>query len=102
MKARVNILIERETLQTAHELGINISKVCENALRKYIQALRNVSLLKQGETFLDEASFGKEGSVDRAGFEPAASALRRRRSYQTDLPAREVSLGKEPSEENML
>jgi hypothetical protein len=26
--------------------------------------------------------------VDRAGFEPAASALRRRRSYQTDLPAR--------------
>ena len=26
--------------------------------------------------------------VDRAGFEPAASALRTRRSYQTDLPAR--------------
>ena len=25
--------------------------------------------------------------VDRAGFEPAASALRTRRSYQTDLPA---------------
>ena len=25
--------------------------------------------------------------VDRAGFEPAASALRRRRSYQTELPA---------------
>jgi hypothetical protein len=25
--------------------------------------------------------------VDRAGFEPAASALRRRRSYQADLPA---------------
>ena len=26
--------------------------------------------------------------MDRAGFEPAASALRTRRSYQTDLPAR--------------
>ena len=25
--------------------------------------------------------------VDRAGFEPAASALRTRRSYRTDLPA---------------
>ena len=25
--------------------------------------------------------------VDRAGFEPATSALRRRRSYQTELPA---------------
>ena len=29
--------------------------------------------------------------VDWAGFEPAASALPRRRSYQTDLPARTVT-----------
>jgi hypothetical protein len=28
-----------------------------------------------------------QNKVDRAGFEPATSALRRRRSYQTDLPA---------------
>ncbi len=35
--------------------------------------------------------------VDRGGFEPPASALRRRRSYQTDLPARlAVSSGIEP------
>ena len=31
--------------------------------------------------------FAKEGFVDRAGFEPATSALRMRRSYQTELPA---------------
>ena len=31
---------------------------------------------------------GSSPIVDRAGFEPAASALRRRRSCQTDLPAR--------------
>ena len=34
-------------------------------------------------------------SVDRAGFEPATSALRRRRSYQTELPARAFSLRRE-------
>ncbi len=28
-----------------------------------------------------------DAEMDRAGFEPAASALRTRRSYQTDLPA---------------
>ena len=32
--------------------------------------------------------------MDRAGFEPAASALRRRRSYQTDLPAQRNTIKK--------
>ena len=29
--------------------------------------------------------------MDRAGFEPAASALRTRRSYRADLPAHEIA-----------
>jgi hypothetical protein len=37
---------------------------------------------------LKTEAFSKESFVDRAGFEPATSALRRRRSYQTELPAR--------------
>ena len=44
---------------------------------------------------MKNSTSSKESEVDRAGFEPAASALRRRRSYQTDLPAQEVSFGKE-------
>ena len=36
----------------------------------------------------------KDGLVDRAGFEPAASALRTRRSYRADLPAQNGAFGK--------
>jgi hypothetical protein len=32
--------------------------------------------------------------VDRGGFEPPASAVRERRSYQTDLPARQIGTEK--------
>ena len=41
MKVRTNILIEESVLRTAQELGINVSKYCENALRIGIEALRN-------------------------------------------------------------
>ena len=39
--------------------------------------------------------------VDRAGFEPATSALRMRRSYQAELPALVVSFSKEPTVSNL-
>ena len=43
-------------------------------------------------TFSVSSKYGWAGvKVDRAGFEPAASALRTRRSYQTDLPAQTVA-----------
>jgi post-segregation antitoxin (ccd killing protein) len=41
MKVRTNILIEESILRTAQELGINVSKYCENALRIGIEALKN-------------------------------------------------------------
>ena len=39
MKRRVSIYIDAELVKTAHELGLNISKVCENALKEAIRRL---------------------------------------------------------------
>ena len=87
MKVKATILIDKEVRDKAHELGINISKACENCLKQYIAAIESVRLTNGGQSFLNACSFTKENAVDRAGFEPATSALRRRRSYQTELPA---------------
>jgi post-segregation antitoxin (ccd killing protein) len=43
MKARTNLLIEEKVLKKAHELGINISQACENALIIYIQTMTKVN-----------------------------------------------------------
>jgi hypothetical protein len=45
----------------------------------------------QGRKNIDRTGVRTRMQVDRAGFEPAASALRTRRSYQADLPARSVA-----------
>ncbi|MEM3459595.1 MAG: type II toxin-antitoxin system CcdA family antitoxin, partial [Candidatus Bathyarchaeia archaeon] len=58
MKVRTNILIEESVLRTAQNLGINVSKFCENALKIGIQALTN-SLQKIAEN--QTASTEKEG-----------------------------------------
>jgi post-segregation antitoxin (ccd killing protein) len=41
LKVRTNILIEESVLRKAQELGINVSKYCENALKIGIEALEN-------------------------------------------------------------
>ena len=87
MKVRVNISIDKEVYEKAHELGINVSKACENCLKQYIAAIESVRLTNGGKSFLGEASFTKEGSMDGAGFEPATSTMPTWRSFQADLPA---------------
>jgi post-segregation antitoxin (ccd killing protein) len=34
---KIILLIQKEVLEKAHDLGINVSKACENALNIYIQ-----------------------------------------------------------------
>jgi hypothetical protein len=45
MKTKVTILIDKEILKKAHELGINVSKACENWLKRYVQAFPYVIFL---------------------------------------------------------
>ncbi len=83
-KTNTTIYLNPELTKLARELGLNISKTCENALKQAINRLQGIcndSAVEQQRLSL------KNDVVDRAGFEPAASALRTRRSYRTDLPA---------------
>ena len=57
----------------AYEMGLNPSKICENALKLAIRRLQGLSVEKL--------------LVDEAGFEPATSTMPTWRSYQADLLA---------------
>ena len=80
----VGVTLPVNLVERAREHGLNISRITTEALTSILAYLEQTN--PQG-SFLGEDSFTKEGSMDRAGFEPATSALRRRRSYQTELPA---------------
>jgi hypothetical protein len=79
-KVRTTLTIDKDILQTAMKMGINVSQFCENALGEAIQKLNTPTPATKGKTeLLGEASFAKEGSVEpRAGFGPATPALPRR------------------------
>ena len=74
MKTKATILIDQQVLEKAHEIGLNVSRTCENALNIYIQAMQGANT-KMNPAFLGEASFAKEGSLVRSPrFEPGSSA----------------------------
>ncbi len=72
----VNTIIELspELTNLAEEIGLNVQKICENALKLAIVRLQCKTV------------------VDGAGFEPATSTMPTWRSYQADLPARSENL----------
>ena len=80
-KKNVVIYLDPEIVKEAKELGLNISRICENALREAIRRLK-------GENFrsnlvsqpLGVISF--DGMEPRAGFEPATNGLQGRRSTE--------------------
>ncbi len=71
MRKKVSVLIDKEVLQKSHELGVNVSKACENYL-KTLNATIEATNNKNG--FLGPAFFTKEGVMVRLpGFEPGSS-----------------------------
>jgi hypothetical protein len=58
-KRKITILVDSEVVKKAHELGLNVSKVCENCLKQYIEALTNLKMTNGG-SFLGEASLEKK------------------------------------------
>jgi hypothetical protein len=62
----------------AYEMGLNASKICENALKQAINRLQGLNVSKT--------------MVDGTGFEPATSTMPTWRSYQADLPAQPFRL----------
>ena len=48
-KARVNLTMDAEVIRKAKALGLNISKISENAIIVYIERLEGVSVVKNPE-----------------------------------------------------
>ena len=73
MKRNVMVRIDEELYRKAKNLGLNISKVCENALVQAINSLEAIFSERGG-------NLGTVGSrlEPRAGFEPATRGLRGR------------------------
>ncbi|RJS88384.1 hypothetical protein CW705_09010 [Candidatus Bathyarchaeota archaeon] len=46
-KVRVSITLPPELVKKAKELGLNISKICENALEEYIKRLEGFDLKRE-------------------------------------------------------
>ncbi len=85
-KARTTLYIDSEILKEAQELGLNVSKTCEIALKQAIEQLRALYGKKESE---DCPRCPQNWDVDGEGFEPSTSAMPTPRSFQTDLPARQ-------------
>ena len=60
MKVRTSILIEREILEKAQEIGINVSKFTENALKQAIASLTNLNMQiqQQNQTLPEKEGIG--------------------------------------------
>ena len=89
---KVTLSVNGEIVKRAKELGLNLSQCLENCLKLYIRKLEEANqemIHNQPQNYrsTSEGSPQPPRLVDRAGFEPATSALRRRRSCQTELPA---------------
>ena len=70
MKVRVNLLMDKEVVQKAKDLGINLSKACENCLRNLNEAMIKAYSTKEGKSFLGEASLQKKVQCGRRDLNP--------------------------------
>jgi post-segregation antitoxin (ccd killing protein) len=46
IKKKYNVYLDEKVVEEAKELGLNISKICENALIAYIEALKKAGINK--------------------------------------------------------
>ena len=60
--------IDEELLQKAHDLGLNVTKVCENALKEMIRRIETPSATKTPKDCPEDAT--NDHMVGLPGFEP--------------------------------
>ena len=65
-KVRVNITVEQSIVQKAKELGLNISKTCENALKEAIRRLEAPNPSNTSENFSVNAFIKRVGGSPEA------------------------------------
>ncbi|GEM_PF-1175884 len=82
-KKNVVIYLDPEIVKEARDLGLNISKISENALKEAIRRLKGENL---------QNSYNSGNRADPPGFEPGIYGLEGRRSIHAEPRARLVDL----------
>ena len=80
MKKNIMIRIDADVAKKAKDLGLNISKVCENSLKQAVEVMEG--MYGKREPKIHPISSQKSGLVDWEGFEPPTPAMPRQYSYQ--------------------
>ena len=70
-KTKLTIYVDSNVIQKAKEIGLNLSKTCENAL---VEAIRRLESPISQNTAIKTNNSKKADMVGRAGFEPATSS----------------------------
>ena len=84
-KKNLMIYIEEDVIKKSKDLGLNISKVSENALKEMIRRIENLNIQNDVKNCSESK---REGSmVGRTGFEPATFCTSSRCPNQTRRPA---------------
>ncbi len=63
-KIRVNLYLDEAVVKEARELGLNISKYCENALKEAIKKLKGTTL-KEKSTY--QSNLSKNSKINDIG-----------------------------------
>ena len=87
-KVKVNLTMDREVVERAKKIGLNLSQFCENCLKEAIEALEQRK--QRTETnggYTDARSASRTAMVGRAGFEPATFCTSSRCPNRARLPA---------------
>jgi post-segregation antitoxin (ccd killing protein) len=63
---KTTVKVDKDLVKEAHELGLNVSKICENALKMAIEQLRSLYKKNNPEN--------RENVVRPPGFEPGSPA----------------------------
>ena len=67
-KKTTSMRLDEDLVERAHELGLNVTKVCENALKEAIRKLEAPNNPNNPpNSFLSEGSFTKESSYESLG-----------------------------------
>ena len=73
-KTLTSIYVNKELLEIAKEIGLNISKICEHSLKVYVEAIKQADqqiLNKNNRRDIRTTGFGLVGSP---GFEPGIAS----------------------------
>ncbi len=84
-KVKLTLSIEEEVVEKAKDMGLNLSKVCENALIDIIKRIERPLSQNSGVNY---PKTGQKGNVLvlRPGFEPGSRAREARMLGRTTLP----------------